>query len=69
MSISIFIRYAERMPTINDLIKRLNEDLSFKINCGFLVAYQIPSEVSYSHLSTKLSDSDYLEDIQGSIRV
>lgn len=38
MIISIFIRYVERIPTIKDLIKRLNDDIAFKLNCGFLVS-------------------------------
>lgn len=62
--ISIFIRYVERIPTIKDLIKRLNEDIAFKLNCGFLVSDNIPSEASYSRLLTKLSESDILEKIQ-----
>jgi len=28
--ISTFIRYVERIPTIKDLIKRLNRDIAFK---------------------------------------
>src|SRR5690625_1845911 len=36
MIITIFIRYVERIPTIKDLIKRLNDDFVFKLNCGFL---------------------------------
>lgn len=31
MIISIFIRYVDRIPTIKDLIKRLNEDF-FKLH-------------------------------------
>ncbi|GEM01889.1 transposase [Halolactibacillus halophilus] len=41
MIISVFIRYVERIPTIKDLVKRLNEDIAFKINCGFLVSDHI----------------------------
>ena len=48
MIISTFVRYVERIPTIKDLIKRLRDDLSFKLNCGFLVSDAIPSEASYS---------------------
>ena len=64
MIISVFIRYVERIPTIKDLVKRLNEDIAFKINCGFLLSDHIPSEASYSRLMTKLSDSHCLEEIQ-----
>jgi len=43
MSISIFIRYVERNPTIKYLIKRLNYDFVLKLNCGFLVNCNMPS--------------------------
>jgi len=64
MIISVFIRYAERIPTIKDLIKRLNEDIAFKLNCGLLVSDDIPSEASYSRLLTSLSGSNILEKTQ-----
>src|SRR5690625_1617386 len=64
MIISVFIRYVERIPTIKDLIKRLNEDIAFKLNCGFLVSDDIPSEASYSRLLTSLSESNILEKTQ-----
>jgi transposase len=64
MIISICIRYVERIPTIKVLVKRLNDDISFKLNCGFLVSDAIPSEASYSRLLTKLSESGALEDAQ-----
>ena len=60
MIISIFIRYVERIPTIKDLIKRLNDDIAFKLNCGFLYSDVVPSEASYSRLLTKLSESNIL---------
>jgi|SRR5690625_1241833 len=55
---SVFIRYVERIPTIKDLIKSLNDDIAFKLNCGFLVSDDIPSEASYLWLLTKLSESN-----------
>ena len=64
MIISIFIRYVERIPTIKDLIKRLDDDIAFKLNCGFLVSDAVPSEPSYSRLLTKLSESDILGKVQ-----
>lgn len=67
MIVSVFARYIERIPTIKDLVKRLNHDLSFKLACGFKVSDQIPSEASYSHLLTKLSESDLLEKVQETI--
>jgi len=35
MIITFFIRYVECIPTIKDLLKRLNDDFDFKLNCGF----------------------------------
>src|SRR5699024_5030233 len=64
MIISVFIRYVERIPTIKDLIKRLNDDVAFKLDCGFLVSDNIPSEASYSRLLTKLTESNILEKVQ-----
>lgn len=64
MIISVIIRYVERIPTIKDLIKRLDSDIAFKLNCGFLVSDEIPSEASYSRLLTKLSETNVLEDAQ-----
>lgn len=61
MIISTFVRYVERIPTNKDLIKRLHDDIAFKINCGFLISDIIPSEASYSRLITKLKDSNILE--------
>src|SRR5690625_2496757 len=61
MIISTFIRYVERIPTIKDLVKRLHDDIAFKLNCGFLVSDKIPSEASYSRLITKLMESNILE--------
>ncbi|MFB7305541.1 MULTISPECIES: IS1182 family transposase [Bacillati] len=61
MIISTFVRYIERIPTMKDLIKRLHDDLAFKLNCGFLVSDHVPSESSYSRLITKLEESDILE--------
>lgn len=64
MIISCFIRIVERIPTIKDLVKRLNDDFVFKLNCGFLVSDETPSEAAYSRLLTKLSDSSVLEEEQ-----
>lgn len=64
MIISFFVRYVERIPTIKDLVKRLHDDIAFKLNCGFLVSDRIPSEASYSRLVTKLNESNVLEEVQ-----
>ena len=67
MIISTFIRYVERIPTIKDLVKRLNDDIAFKLNCGFLVSDRIPSEASFSRLVTKLNESNILEKVQENV--
>ncbi|WP_026907634.1 transposase, partial [Paucisalibacillus globulus] len=61
MIISTLVRYVERIPTIKDLIKRLKNDISFKLNCGFLVSDVVPSESSYPRLITKLVECNVLE--------
>jgi len=61
---AIFIRIIERIPTIKDLVRRLNEDFIFKLNCGFLVSDRIPSEASFSRLITKLAESNILEAVK-----
>jgi len=43
---------------------RLNLDITFKLNCGFLVSDAVPSEVSCSGLLTKLGESNVLEEAQ-----
>lgn len=68
MIITIFIRYIERIPTIKDFIKRLNDDFFLKkLNCGFLVSDKTPSEAAYSRLLTKLSESNALEKVQETV--
>lgn len=67
MIISVFIRYIERIPIMKDLIKRLKDDIAFKLNCGFLVSDPIPSEASYSRLLAKLSESNILEKAQENV--
>lgn len=44
-----------------DLIKRLHDDIAFKINCGFPVSDSIPTEASYSRLIAKLIECNILE--------
>lgn len=61
MIISLFVRYIERILTKKDLIKRLEDDIAFKLNCGFLVSDDVPSETSYSRLVTKLEETNILE--------
>src|SRR5699024_162805 len=62
--VSLFIRYVERIPTIKELVKRLKNDIAFKLDCGFLVSESVPSEASYSRLVDKLEASNVLEQVQ-----
>lgn len=64
MIYSLIIRITERIPFIKDLVKRLDTDLRFKVDCGFLVSDEIPSEASYSRMITLISDSNALEVVQ-----
>jgi transposase len=67
MIYSLVARFIERIPTIKDLIKRLKHDFIFRLECGFLVSDQNPSEASYSRLIEKLSETDAMEKIKKSI--
>ncbi|MEK5070875.1 IS1182 family transposase [Sporosarcina sp. FSL K6-1508] len=64
MIFSLIIRVTERIPFIKDLVKRLDNDLRFKIDCGFLVSDEVPSEASYSRMIALISESDALEIVQ-----
>lgn len=64
MVMSLCVRIVERIPTVKDLIKRLDHDLLFKRNCGFLVSDRTPSEAAYSRLLTRLSELNVLEEAQ-----
>ncbi|WP_188455575.1 IS1182 family transposase [Virgibacillus oceani] len=67
MIISVFVRIVERIPTIKDLVKRLDSDIAFKLNCGFLVSDCIPSEASYSRLIAKLKETNILQKEQENV--
>lgn len=64
MIYSLVIRITERISFIKDLVKRLTTDLRFKVDCGFLISDEIPSEASYSRMITLISESDALEQVQ-----
>ena len=55
---SLAIRIVERIPTIKDLVKRLKNDLLFRLDCGFLLSDAVPSEASYSRMVDVISQSD-----------
>jgi len=50
MIYSLIARIISRIPTIKDLIKRLREDVLFRLDCGFMLSDSAPSEASYSRL-------------------
>lgn len=64
MVYSLIVRIVERIPTIKDLIKRLQHDILFRLDCGFMLSESIPSASSYSRLVRKMSESHALEEIQ-----
>ncbi|BFH69840.1 hypothetical protein PsJ27TS7_38400 [Paenibacillus dendritiformis] len=64
MVYSLIVRIVERIPTIKDLIKRLQHDILFRMDCGFMLSEAIPSASSYSRLVRKMSQSHALEDMQ-----
>jgi len=54
----------KRISTIKDLVKRLQNDIAFKRDYGFLVSDNVPSEASYSRLVDKLIATNVLERAQ-----
>lgn len=42
MIYSLVARITERIPTIKDLIKRIENDNIFRLDCGFLFSDEIP---------------------------
>src|SRR5690554_5260575 len=64
---ALVVRIVERIPEIKLLIKRLNSDLKFKVDCGFLISDQVPSETSFSRMITKIKDTDVLEELNSQI--
>ncbi|MEK3986379.1 IS1182 family transposase [Paenibacillus sp. FSL K6-3166] len=64
MVYSLIVRIVERIPTIKDLIKRLQHDILFRLDCGFMLSEAIPSEATFSRLVRKISQSNAMEEIQ-----
>lgn len=57
MVYSLIVRILECIPTIKDLIRRLQSVILFRMDCDFMLSESIPSASSYSRLIQKLSDS------------
>lgn len=66
MIYSLVARIVERIPTIKDLFKRLENDMIFRLECGFLISDKVPSEASYSRLISKLAETEIIENIDHS---
>ena len=64
MIYSLVARITERIPFIKDLVKRLKNDMIFRLDCGFLVSDSVPSEAAYSRMVTILSESNVLEKVK-----
>jgi transposase len=64
MIYSLVARISERIPFIKDLVKRLKNDMIFRLDCGFLVPDSIPSEAAYSRMITIISESSVMEKVQ-----
>lgn len=67
MIFSLIARLTERIPSIKDLVKRLKNDMIFRLDCGFLVSDTVPSETAYSRMVTIISESNVLEKVQETI--
>jgi transposase len=67
MIYSLIARIIERIPTIKDLIKRLKHDFIFRLDCGFLISDEVPSEASYSRMIKKISETKALARVQESL--
>lgn len=66
MIYSLVARIVERIPTIKDLVKRLDNDIFFRLECGFLISDEVPSEASYSRMISKLAETEIIENINSS---
>lgn len=64
MIYSLIARMTERIPFIKDLVKRLKNDIIFRLDCGFLVSDSVPSEAAYSRMISIISESNVLERVQ-----
>jgi transposase len=67
MIYSLVARITERIPFIKDLVKRLRNDMIFRLDCGFLVSDSVPSEAAYSRIITIISESNVLEGAQETV--
>lgn len=64
---ALVVRIVERISEIQLLVARLETDLQFKVDCGFLISDPVPSEASFSRMITKIQETDVLETINEQI--
>ncbi|MFC0477109.1 transposase [Robertmurraya beringensis] len=67
MIYSLVARLTERITFIKDLVKRLKNDMIFRLDCGFLVSDSVPSEAAYSRMVTIISESSILEEVNNAL--
>ncbi len=60
---ALVARIVERIPIIKGLVKRLQYDFMFHLECGFLFSDGIPSEASFSGFTQKLNESNVLKTV------
>jgi transposase len=53
---ALIARHVEKIPDIKHLVKRLKEDLPFRLALGFSYASPVPSEASFSRIHRQLSE-------------
>ncbi|MGX6979796.1 transposase [Vagococcus elongatus] len=53
---AMITRYIEGIPSVKALVRRLNEDVAFKLSLGFLYSERVPSEATFCRMMKKLSN-------------
>ncbi|MHC5227822.1 transposase [Enterococcus sp. LJL99] len=48
---ALVARFIEGIPSIKALVKRLKEDLQFKLSLGFLYSDRVPSQATFSRIT------------------
>ena len=69
MIYSLLARITEHIPFIKDLVKRLKHDMIFRLDCGFLVSDEVPSEAAHSRMITTICESNVIEEVQENLLI
>ncbi|GED17495.1 Transposase [Aneurinibacillus migulanus] len=64
---SLFARILEGIPTIKLLVRRLKNDVLFRLDCGFSFSDRVLSEVSFSRLIRKIKTSNVLDEMNDTL--